>query len=295
MISGDRLPARREGPQPRRDAGGAAGDGPTRPEAQPHPAAAAHARRSGPRRQDQHRASWRSPRKRPPAPRRGVSLATRRPEAKEPLSPTTRQIALLRRDAPRWSRQVSWFNHLVSFGEDAASATACRTLLRKGQTSDGRPLGDVCELPSWDVLEMAFPQVTALRTPPGKRDQPGIGTRLTAARNAIASCSERVSGQIDVCVSCTARRVCAGQSVVAASAIRCFRRSQRCGFAELGASGPAFSLVRALGLNGRVRVCAGQSVAGCAAVNHANQRDLPIAPGWLVLAVGGTGVSRGLL
>ena len=93
------------------------GDGPTRPEAQPRPAPAAHLRRLDPHRQDQHRASWRSPRERPPAPRRGVSPGRRRLEAREPLSPTTRQIARRRHDVPRWSRQASWFNHLASFGE----------------------------------------------------------------------------------------------------------------------------------------------------------------------------------
>ncbi len=191
MISGDRLPARREGPQPRRDAGGAAGDGPTRPEAQPHPAAAAHTRRSAPRRQDQHRASGRSPRKRPPAPRRGVSLARRRPEAKEPLSPTTRQIAQLRRDVPRWSRQVSWFNHLVSFGEDAASATACRTLLRKGQTSDSRPLGDVCELPSWDVLALRLAAISAGQRPALERSFAVRGTLIAKIRNAGGPSAQR--------------------------------------------------------------------------------------------------------
>ena len=79
-------------------------------------AAAAHLRRLDPHRQDRHRATWRSPRERPPAPRRGVSLGRKHPEAREPLSPTTRRIARLRHDVPRWPRQTSWFNHLASLG-----------------------------------------------------------------------------------------------------------------------------------------------------------------------------------
>ena len=95
------------------------GDGPTRPRAQPHPAAAAHTHRSSPPQPDQRRASERSPRERPPAPHQGSSLARRRPGAQEPLSPTSRQSARLRRDVPKSSLQISWFNHLASLREDA--------------------------------------------------------------------------------------------------------------------------------------------------------------------------------